>query len=186
MIKGLIVGIVVGVLLVFGAIWLYFTTGSAPVAVADSPMPFEEKLASAALDNHVGKLAPKNPAVPADEANYLAGAEVYKENCATCHGLPGEPDSVIAQGMYPKPPELFHGTGVTDDPAGETFWKTENGIRLSGMPSFKGHLTDKQMWQVSQLCANADKIPASVKTALASTTASATPAPPAAAAAPKK
>jgi thiosulfate dehydrogenase len=167
MIKGLVLGIVVGVSLVFAGIWFYFTSGSAPVAVTDPPMPFEEKLASAALDTHVGKLAPKNPAVPADEANYLAGAEVYKQNCAVCHGLPGEADTAIAQGMYPKPPELFHGTGVTDDPAGETFWKAQNGIRLSGMPGFKGRLTDKQMWQVSQLLANADKIPASVKAALA-------------------
>jgi mono/diheme cytochrome c family protein len=32
-----------------------------------------------------------------------------------------------------------------------------NGIRLTGMPSFKDVLTDTQMWQVSQLLANADK-----------------------------
>ena len=180
MIKGLIIGIVLGVLLMFGCIWFYFMTGRAPIAVADPPMPFEEKFATAALDTHVGKLAPKNPAVPADEATFLAGVEVYKENCAVCHGIPGEPDSVIAQGMYPKPPELFHGTGVTDDPAGETFWKAENGIRLSGMPSFKGHLSTKQLWQVSQLLANADKISPAVRSALTAPPA-AKPAPAAAA-----
>jgi thiosulfate dehydrogenase len=96
----------------------------------------------------------------------LAGAEVYQRNCAVCHGLPGERETAIAQGMYPKPPELFHGTGVTDDPAWETFWKAQNGIRMSGMPAFKGRLTDQQLWQVSQLLANADKIPPSVKAAL--------------------
>ena len=47
--------------------------------------------------------------------------------------------------------------GVTDDPPGETYWKVSNGIRLSGMPSFKDVLTDNQMWQVSVLLANADK-----------------------------
>ena len=40
---------------------------------------------------------------------------------------------------------------------GETYWKVENGIRLSGMPAFKGTLTPAQMWQVSTLLANADK-----------------------------
>jgi mono/diheme cytochrome c family protein len=54
-----------------------------------------------------------------------------------------------------------HGTetmmGVTDDPPGETYWKVANGIRLTGMPSYKDVLTDTQMWQVSQLLANADK-----------------------------
>jgi mono/diheme cytochrome c family protein len=69
--------------------------------------------------------------------------------------------------LRPKPPQLFHGTGVTDDPAWETYWKAANGIRMTGMPGFKGQLSDTQLWQVSQLLATADKIPNSVKTALA-------------------
>jgi len=32
-----------------------------------------------------------------------------------------------------------------------------NGIRLTGMPAFKGVLTENEMWQVSLLLANADK-----------------------------
>jgi len=34
--------------------------------------------------------------------------------------------------MYPAPPQLFHGVGVTDDDAWESYWKVENGIRLTG------------------------------------------------------
>jgi len=47
--------------------------------------------------------------------------------------------------------------GVTDDPPGETYWKVANGIRLTGMPSYKGILSETEMWQVSLLLANADK-----------------------------
>jgi mono/diheme cytochrome c family protein len=65
--------------------------------------------------------------------------------------------------MFPKPPQLFHGKGVTDDPPSESYWKTANGIRLSGMPSFHNKLTDTQIWQVSQLLAHADEVPDSVK-----------------------
>jgi mono/diheme cytochrome c family protein len=32
-----------------------------------------------------------------------------------------------------------------------------NGIRLTGMPSFKDTLSDTQIWQVALLLANADK-----------------------------
>ena len=64
--------------------------------------------------------------------------------------------------MFPKPPQLFDGKGVTDDPVGETYWKVSNGIRLTGMPAFFGSLTDEQLWQVSQLLANAKKLPAGV------------------------
>jgi len=65
--------------------------------------------------------------------------------------------------MFPKPPQLFSGKGVTDDPASETYWKATNGIRLSGMPSFKTKLTGTQLWQVSELLAHANEIPESVK-----------------------
>jgi thiosulfate dehydrogenase len=168
MFKGLILGIIVGFLLVGAAIHLYFATGQAPVAVTASPMPFERKYAHIGLDAYLDKLPHPEPQTPADEQNYLAGAEVYKQNCAVCHGLPGLEKSAIAAGMFPKPPQLWHGTGVTDDEAWETYWKVENGIRMTGMPGFKGQLNETQIWQVSVLLKNADKVPASVKTALAS------------------
>lgn len=47
--------------------------------------------------------------------------------------------------------------GVSDDPAGETFWKVKNGIRLTGMPSYADLLSEQQMWQVSMLLKTADK-----------------------------
>ena len=174
MLKALLVGILLGIILVFAGVWLYFTGGHAPVAVADPPLPFERKLTHSSLHAYMERQKPAESPIPADEKNLLAGADVYKQNCAACHGLPTEPETAIAHGMYPKPPELFHGTGVTDDPVWQTHWLAENGIRMTGMPSFKGRLTDSQLWQVSQLLANADKIPASVRAALA-TGATATP-----------
>ncbi len=72
----------------------------------------------------------------------------------------------IANGMFPRPPQLFKGKGVTDDPAGETYWKIANGIRLMEMPPFSNHLLEMEMWQIAVLLANADKIPASVTTVL--------------------
>jgi thiosulfate dehydrogenase len=168
MVKGILVGILLGILLVACGAYFYFSTGRAPVAVTDPPMPFEKKFAHMALNAHIARQPAPNSPVAADEKSYLSGAEVYKQNCAVCHGLPDQPKTSIAQGMYPPPPQLFHGTGVTDDPASETYWKAENGIRLTGMPSFKGRLTETQIWEVSVLLANADKVPASVKAALAS------------------
>ncbi len=164
--KGLVVGFLFGVIAVIACVYFYFATGRAPVAVTDPDMPFEKALAHKALNARIDSEKPQDSPVPADEANLLAGAQVYRQNCAVCHGLPNQPRTPIAEGMYPKPPQLFHGTGVTDDPAWESYWKAANGIRLSGMPGFKGKLSDTQLWQVSQLVANADKIPDPVKAAL--------------------
>ena len=176
MLKTFILGTVIGVLLVFAGAWFYFSTGRAPVAAADPPLPFEKRLAKAAQHARIEKDPHTDPApVPATEATFLAGADIYKQNCAVCHGLPGESQSAIAEGMFPKPPELFHGTGVSDDPAWETYWKAKNGFRLTGMPGFKGRLGDKQLWQVSVLLANSDKISPAVRAVLASPPAIAPP-----------
>lgn len=167
MLKALLVGIVLGVLLVAGGVYFYFSSGHAPVATSAPPMPLERKFAKMGLHAYLDKLPHPAPQVPADQANMVAGAKVYKEQCAVCHGLPGEPKGAIQQGMFPVPPQLFHGTGVTDDDEWESYWKVENGIRMTGMPGFKGQLTETQIWQVTVLVKNADKITDAVKKELA-------------------
>jgi thiosulfate dehydrogenase len=167
MVKGIIVGIFLGLLLALAGAYYYFSSGRAPVAVTAPEMPLERKFAGMALHSYLDKLPHPNPPVPQEEATFLAGAKLYKEHCAVCHGLPGEPKSVIAAGMFPSPPHLFHGTGVTDDEPWETYWKVANGIRMTGMPGFKDRLSETQMWQVSVLVKNADKISPSVKAELA-------------------
>ncbi len=181
-----IVGLVLGLILVpFGA-YLYFTGGSAPVATTDSDMPFEKFFAKKALRVRIAKDMPKTVPIQANEANYLAGAELYKQHCAVCHGLPLTPKTAIAKGMYPPPPLLLEGKGVTDDPPGESYWKIFNGLRLTGMPGFSKSLSETQMWQLALLLANADKLPTSAKAALvAPIAATTTPASPSSAPPPK-
>jgi thiosulfate dehydrogenase len=169
MLKGVILGILLGALLIAGGIYYYFSSGRAPVATAAAPMPFEKMFAKIGLHAYLDRLPHHEPRVPADEANLLAGARVYREQCATCHGLPGGTKTAIASGMFPKPPELFQGMGVTDDDPWESYWKVENGIRMSGMPAFKDHLTETQIWQVSVLVKNAGKIPPAVRNELVAT-----------------
>jgi mono/diheme cytochrome c family protein len=100
-------------------------------------------------------------------ADLVAGAQAYQKNCAMCHGLPNEPPPAIASTMFPPAPELFAQKGmVTDDPAGETYWKVKNGIRLTGMPSFKNVLSDDQIGQVAAAVSRADKLPPEAQDAL--------------------
>jgi thiosulfate dehydrogenase len=160
-------GVLVTLVCIFGAMYAYFARGFAPVATASSPMPFENKLAHMALNAKLQREMPRTVPIEANEANYLAGAHEYLINCAVCHGVTGKAKTAIARGEFPIPPELFHGKGVTDDPPGETFWKVANGIRLTGMPSFNQSLSETQMWQISLVLANADKLPNSVTVVLA-------------------
>lgn len=167
MIKGLLVGFALGVVVVAGGAYYYFASGMAPVAVSDPLMPFERKMAAMALDAHIEKQHVGESPIPASEPNLLAGADIYRKNCAVCHGLPDHPAKYVNM-MFPKPPELFKGKGVTNDPASESYWKAAKGIRLSGMPAFKDKLTNTELWQVSQLIAHANELPEPVKSALVS------------------
>jgi thiosulfate dehydrogenase len=165
--KNFMLGLIVGIVLLPAFAFLYIWFGHAPVATAAPPFPLERKLAGMALHARIEKEAPKESPVAATEPNLLAGANLYRDHCAVCHGMPGETKTATAAGMYPSPPQLFRGKGVTDDSPGETFWKAANGIRLTGMPAYRGPLSDEQLWQVSQLLANADKLPPSVKAEMA-------------------
>ena len=156
-------GVIIGLALIPVAVYLYFSRGMAPVATSAPPMPFEKTLARMALHARLDKEVPKTVPIAADDAAYTAGAQVYKEHCAVCHGVPGQSQTAIARGMFPDPPKLMEGKGVTDDPPGETYWKVSGGIRMTGMPGFEKTLSTAQMWQVSLLCANADKLPATAK-----------------------
>ncbi len=162
--RAFIIGFILGVVIIPIAVYGYFASGSAPVATASEAMPFEKKLARKALHARIAKEKPTGSIpVEAGEPTYTAGAQIYHEHCAVCHGVPGQAPTAIANGMYPKPPQLFHGKGVTDDEPAETYWLVANGVRLTGMPAFNKSLTETQLWQVTLLLANADKVSDSVK-----------------------
>jgi thiosulfate dehydrogenase len=167
-VKKFFFGLILGLLIPAGAAYCYFRFGYAPMGTAAAPMPFEKTMARMALRAHIQKEAPKKDApIPADEANLTAGAALFKENCAFCHGLPGQKATPAAKGMFPIPPQLWEKEEmVTDDPVGTTYWKVSNGIRMTGMPAFGETLTATQVWQLSQLLAHADKLPAQAQAAL--------------------
>src|ERR1700761_123713 len=157
-----LLGIILGLVLVplAGMLWLY--KGTPPVAVAAPPLFDEERIAGTALHARIEHEMPPRPGADPDEHTFVAGAHVYVEKCAVCHGFHGK-QAAIGLNMYPAAPQLWekHASsnvvGVSDDPPGETYWKVANGIRLTGMPDFKTQLTNNEMWEVSVLLANADK-----------------------------
>jgi mono/diheme cytochrome c family protein len=156
-----LLGLVLGLLIVPAAVWGYFRFGHPPVAVADRPFPFEKEIVKIPLHARIDRDMPRKAPIAATYANVTAGAKIYREQCASCHGLPGR-NSDFAAHMYPRAPQLFvwHRVGVigvSDDPAGETYWKVANGIRLTGMPSFDKVLSETQMWQVTLLLKNANE-----------------------------
>ncbi|MGD0964332.1 MAG: cytochrome c [Candidatus Acidiferrales bacterium] len=174
----LLAGLILG-MVIFPALALaYVMLGLAPAAATAPPMPFERFLAGTALHNRISREAPQRDLSSFTNQDLIAGADVYKRNCAVCHGLPPLPAPPIAKAMFPGAPQLLTPEGmITDDAVGVTYWKVRNGIRLSGMPSFEAVLSDQQKWEVSALLARADQLPPEAQEALKPGPAAVIPAP---------
>ncbi len=154
-----LLGVVLGLLVLPLCALVYLHMGHPPVAVADSAFPFEKQIVRVPLQARIDNEMPKSAPIEASATNLTAGAQIYREQCAACHGLYGRP-SAYATHMYPHAPQLWaphrNGViGVNDDPVGETWWKVTNGIRLTGMPAFNKVLNETQVWQVTVLLKSA-------------------------------
>ena len=89
----------------------------------------------------------KNPVAKSD-AVIKEGAEHFQHHCQICHGLDGHNTGVpFADKMDPPVADLGSKDvqGYTD---GQLKWIIENGIGPSGMPGWKGILTDEEMWHM--------------------------------------
>jgi mono/diheme cytochrome c family protein len=157
-----LIGFIIGIVLVPLAFLTFLTYGNVPVAVSDRPFPHEEQLVHIPLNARIQKELIGTHMQP-DQPTLTAGARIYVDRCAFCHGLHNKP-AAIGANMYPDAPSLLEPhrnnpdvVGVSDDPAAETYWKVLNGIRLTGMPAFKTQLSDDEIWQVSIFLANANK-----------------------------
>jgi mono/diheme cytochrome c family protein len=92
----------------------------------------------------------RNP-LPPTRQNAQRGASVYTVQCASCHGVTGLGDGPEAHRTNPPPAELGWLTKVPPSRRdGFMFWSiAEGGDRFgTGMPAYKGKLSDEDIWAV--------------------------------------
>ena len=88
--------------------------------------------------------AGKTNPLGADAAD--AGAKIYQANCVPCHGSQGHGDGPAAAALNPAPKNLAElQAQVGDD---YLFWRINTGKDGTSMVSWKGILTEEQIWQV--------------------------------------
>ena len=93
----------------------------------------------------------RNP-LKISQAHIDAGAKLYAEHCATCHGKSGEGNGPGGKELNPKPANLAFIMDrwiATDD---FLMWSiAEGGAKLkTDMPAFKTALTENERWQIIQ------------------------------------
>jgi len=90
----------------------------------------------------------KNPLPETDEA-VSQGQQVFVESCAICHGGDGRGETSIGRHMDPPAADL-NSSHVQHWSDGELFWIVQNGVRLTGMPSWKSSISDDDTWKLTR------------------------------------
>lgn len=82
----------------------------------------------------------------------IEGHQIFRANCALCHGEKGAGDGILRSTLDPKPADFTkseHMAKMNDD---YLFWRVSEGGAFapfdSAMPSFKAALTDDERWKV--------------------------------------
>jgi mono/diheme cytochrome c family protein len=88
----------------------------------------------------------KNP-LSSNQEVVSQGRQIYLQSCAICHGTDGHGQTTLGQGMYPPAMDLTspHVQHWTDS---QMFWIIQNGVRLTGMASWKGAISPEDTWKL--------------------------------------
>lgn len=117
-------------------------------SAAKKPGRWEARLANMMKDIAIPLQAQsmKDP-LPASAQVVQQGSNDYQMACALCHGPDGRAETTLGRAMYPPAMDLTspHVQHWSD---GDLFWIIQNGIRLTGMPAWKGIITDNDIWQI--------------------------------------
>ena len=156
--KGFILGILFTLIVLAAGGWWCLKQGYIDFAADQKPSSTEEKIAMDAVDASTDRRAPdaKNPLAPT-EANIAAGAQLYLDHCAGCHGVPSNPDSQFGRSFNPPVPEFFK--DAPDMSESQNFYIIQHGIRWTGMPAWGQTLSDTQIWEIVKFLGNVEKLP---------------------------
>jgi mono/diheme cytochrome c family protein len=115
-----------------------------------NPSPGETSLANAAKDVTIplaaGKM--KNP-LPETEEVVSQGQEVFLGSCVQCHGPEARGDTTVGRNMNPPAMDLTS-AHVQHWSDAELFWIIQNGVRLTGMPSWKSTISSDDTWKLAR------------------------------------
>ncbi|MBM3944736.1 MAG: c-type cytochrome [SAR202 cluster bacterium] len=86
-----------------------------------------------------------SPVLP-DAASIARGAELYTQNCVTCHGVLGHGDGPAAAGLQPPPLDLTVHVPLHPDRA--LFLFIRDGVPGTAMPVWGDTLSDEDIWHL--------------------------------------
>jgi copper transport protein len=84
----------------------------------------------------------------AGESVVAAGAELFRVNCASCHGDRADGHGPAAAGLVPPPADFRSGLVLARHSDAYLYYRLSLGKPGTAMPSFHGVLDETERWQV--------------------------------------
>lgn len=110
--------------------------------------PFERQLARMMLDRAAARGAAQvTPPSITNPRALDAGRIVYLGACSQCHGADADGKGWLGQLSYP-PASALNDADTQARSDAELYWIIANGLSFTGMPGFRDHLSDEQIWAV--------------------------------------
>jgi mono/diheme cytochrome c family protein len=157
--RGFVVGVLITLLLIAACIVTVSRFGLYPIGADNPPSVVERTLTMRAMDEYADRHKPAgdNP-TQITPANLMDGAKEYEEHCAFCHGGAKAKISPMRDKLNPPVPQLID--RIPHDEDAWLFWVTKHGVRMTGMPTWDGVLSDEEMWKIVAFIKHSDKLPA--------------------------
>ena len=151
---GMILGPLIAVIVVSIGLW--------PWRATSVPPKWENTLAARSLHAALAREA-KNLKAPmsASDETLRAGMKIYRTNCAGCHGDFDQPSKWGANGFYPRVPQFAEAPPTLRTE--EMFLIVREGIRYSGMGSWKDLMSEEETWKVVLFLNNIESLPPAVR-----------------------
>jgi thiosulfate dehydrogenase len=155
-------GIAFTIVALIALIVIVAETGRFNFRADQPPSSLETRFAMSAVDASADRQAPRktNPLTPNDDT-ILAGARIYRDNCAGCHGDPFHKETDFGASFYPPAPQFM--IDAPDMPDNQNFYIIQHGIRWTGMAAWNHLLNETQTWQVVTFLSHIDKLPPAIR-----------------------
>ena len=101
----------------------------------------------------------KDNPLPDNDEVINQGRQLFLQSCAICHGADGHGGTYLGRNMYPPAmdmtsPHVQHWSDA------ELFWIIQNGVRLTGMPSWESSISETDTWKLARFIHNLPRLDA--------------------------
>jgi high-affinity iron transporter len=147
---------------------LPYRTGLAPAAAVDSLIALVSRVAppdsldgavrafGSALAGHYDVVLDQ---LPGTAPSLARGAQIYRDNCAGCHGDAGAGNGPLGARLYPPPGDLTRWADLSDQSPLDYYRRVSIGVVGTAMPAFEARLPAEDRWAVA-LYASTLRLPA--------------------------